>query len=53
MPYQNPQITEYNSNNDCTYFYEHTYDQNEFTILTNKTSNCNSDYLVIYNWNYD
>ena len=53
MPYQNPLISEHYSNNDCTYFYEHTYDQNDFQISSNRTSNCNSDYLVIYNWNYD
>ena len=52
-PYQNPILTKHSSNNDCTLFYEHSFDENDFQISTSRRSTCNPDFVVVYNWYYD
>ena len=47
--YGNSQISIHHSVTDCTYYDEHTYNDNGFPISSVRTSSCDSDFLILYN----
>ena len=51
--YGNPLISNHYSNTDCTYYEEPIYNDNGFQISSVRTSSCDSDYLLLYNWYYN
>jgi len=51
--YGNSQISIHHSDTDCTYYDEHTYNDNGFPISSVRTSSCDSDFLILYNWYYN
>ncbi len=51
--YTNPITSTTSSNSDCIINEEHTFNDDGFMIATSKTSSCDSEYLVLYNWYYD
>ena len=51
--YTNPITSSTSSNSGCIINEEHTFNDDGFIIATSKTSSCDSEYLVLYNWYYD